>query len=95
MENKTSIRQRVEAIKGVVRTWFEWRSAERSDAKLLVVEVDFDTDPNAPSYREETIAAIGETYEEVLQEGLHLEDDHPVLIAGIRIVPARTESCGR
>jgi hypothetical protein len=89
MGSKTSIRQRVETIEGVVRTWFEWTSSERADSKLLVVEVDFDTDPNAPNYSERTIQAIGITYNEVLQEGLHLEDDHPVLVSGIRIVPAR------
>lgn len=87
MENKTSIRQRVESINGVVRTWFEWTSAERPDSKLLVVEVDFDTDPNAPDYKQKTISAIGETYKEVLLEGL-LEDRFPVLVSGIRIVPA-------
>ncbi|QGM96157.1 hypothetical protein [Methylocystis parvus] len=89
MGEKTSIRQRVEAIKGVTRTWFEWTSAEQTESKLLVVEVDFDTDPNAPDYRGKTVSAIGETFDEVLAEGLHPEDDHPVLVSGLRIVPSR------
>ncbi len=89
MSHKTSIRLRVEAIRGVVRTWFEWTSAERTDAKLLVVEVDFDTDPNAPGYRDDVIAEIGQVYAEVQVEGLHLEDNRPVLVSGLRIVPAR------
>ncbi|WP_442756584.1 hypothetical protein ACNHKD_08275 [Methylocystis sp. JAN1] len=85
MEYKTSIRQRIEAINGVKRTWFEWTSAERTDAKLLVVEVDFDTDPNSAGYSDRAIAAIGQAYEDVLQEGL--QDNRPVLVSGIRIVP--------
>jgi hypothetical protein len=89
MTGKTSIRRRLEAIDGVVRTYFQWSSAEQSDSKLLFVEVDFDTDPNAPDYRAKTISAIGVTYKEFLQEGLHFEDDHPVLLAGVRIIPAR------
>jgi hypothetical protein len=87
--SKTSMRQRLEAIEGVTRTYFQWTSAERSESKIVFVEVDFDTDPNAPSYREGVIALIGLTYKEVLQEGLHPEDDHPVLVSGLRIVPAR------
>ncbi|WP_424363120.1 hypothetical protein [Methylocystis parvus] len=87
MELKTSIRQRIEAINGVTRTWFEWTSAERTDPKLLVVEVDFDTDPNSPNYSDRAIEAIGRVFDDVLLEGLHPEDNRPVLVAGIRIIP--------
>ncbi len=89
MEGKTSIRHRIEAIRGVSGTWFEWGGADRPGAKLLVVEVNFDTDPNAPSFSNSTIEAIGEMFREVVQEGLQAEDSRPVIIAGIRIVPAR------
>jgi hypothetical protein len=90
MEEKTSIRHRVESIAGVSRTWFEWAGADRSAAKVLVVEVSFDTDPNSSSFSGNTIEAIGKTYQEVNQEGLQIEDARPVIISGLRIVPARS-----
>lgn len=88
MESKTSVRRRVEAVKGVSRTWFEWEGADRSAAKVLVVEVAFDTDPNAPDFRGQTIEAIGATFNDVVQEGLQADDGRPVIISRIRIVPA-------
>jgi hypothetical protein len=36
-------------------------------AKTLVVEVEFDTDPNNESFRQSVIDAIHETFEEVLK----------------------------
>jgi hypothetical protein len=90
MNDKTSIRRRIESLEGVWGTRFEWEGVDRSPAKILVVEVAFDTDPNAVDFRGETIEAIGATFKEVLQEGLQADDRRPVIIAGIRIVPARS-----
>jgi hypothetical protein len=87
LETKAFVRQRIEAINGVSRTWFEWSGAERAEARLLVVEVDFDTDPNAPNFRRMVLEAIEEVLSNSLQDNLHIEDERPVLVDGLRIVP--------
>lgn len=38
-----------------MRTWFEWSNATLPDEVTLVVEVEFDTDPNAPDFRRDVI----------------------------------------
>jgi hypothetical protein len=53
----------------------------------LVVEVDFDTDPNAPNFRGRVLEAIEEVLSDSLQDNLHIEDERPVLVDGLRIVP--------
>lgn len=90
MEGKTAVRQRIESIRGVSRTWFEWAGADRAAAKVLVVEVNFDTDPNSASFSGKAIEEIGNRFREVCEEGLQISDARPVIVAGIRIVPART-----
>jgi hypothetical protein len=44
MSNKAIVRQHVERIPEVSRTWIEW---SEHGLKTLVVEVTFDTDPNS------------------------------------------------
>ena len=41
-----SVRQHIEKIAGVSRTWFEWSLENSTWSKTLVVEVEFATDPN-------------------------------------------------
>jgi hypothetical protein len=45
-----AVRQHLEKIDGVSRTWFEWTLNGSEQLKTLVVEVDFDTDPNSPQF---------------------------------------------
>jgi hypothetical protein len=68
---KANVRMQVEKIDGVSRTWFEW-SVDPDDIQCgtLVVEVDFSTDPNEDSYRQNVIDAIEETTDEILADGL-------------------------
>ena len=44
VNGKAIVRERVEKIDGVSRTWFEWLSRDSTMAKTLVVEIEFDTD---------------------------------------------------
>jgi len=40
------VRQNLAKIPQVTRSWFEWDIENGKQLKLLVIEVDFDTDPN-------------------------------------------------
>jgi hypothetical protein len=88
MVNKSTVRRRIEALPFVTRTWFEWASAELPDEVTLVVEVGFDTDPNAPDFRRDVIEAIVRALEDAKQEELHIEEGEvPTFIIGLRILP--------
>ena len=50
---------------------------------MLVVEIEFDTDPNDPSFRQDVLDEIEETAEAVLAEGTTM------VISGLRVVPKR------
>jgi hypothetical protein len=45
------VRQHIQKIAGVTRTWFEWTWEDSTWVKTLVVEVEFDTDPNEYEFR--------------------------------------------
>jgi hypothetical protein len=47
-QDKALVRELVERIDGVSRTWFELEIEGSSRKKTLVVEVNFDLDPNRP-----------------------------------------------
>jgi hypothetical protein len=81
---KAIVRQRIEDIAGVSRTWFEWDyDVQAGSLTMLVVEVEFDTDPNDPSFRQDVLDEIEETAEAVLAEGTTM------VISGLRVVPKR------
>jgi hypothetical protein len=44
---KAIVRQEVEKLSGVSRTWYEYTWENDAWLPILVVEVDFNTDPNA------------------------------------------------
>ena len=46
--DKAIVRQEIEKISGVTRTWFEWELMNDGQACCLVIEVDRNTDPTAP-----------------------------------------------
>lgn len=85
-EGKAAVRQHVEKIDGVTGTWFELTSSAGVTDKTLVVEVAFDTDPNAPDFRQEVLDAIEATMRDVLAYQTTLD------VAGLKIVPQRAKA---
>jgi hypothetical protein len=67
------VRQHVEKIAGVSRAWFEWRFENSIWTKTLVVEVEFDTDPNSPEFRQDVLDAIESTALGVTMTVSHLK----------------------
>jgi hypothetical protein len=77
------LRERVEKIDGVSRTWFEWLSRGSTMAITLVVEIEFDTDPSSSRFRQSVIDAIYDTADAVLK------DETTMTVSHLRIVPSR------
>ena len=44
---KAVIREAIEELDGISRTWFEWGFIGEEWTKTLVIEADVDTDPNS------------------------------------------------
>ena len=82
-EGKAVVRLHIEKIEGVVGTWFEMNSNAGPGMKTLVVEVNFDTDPNAPDYRQDVLDAIEGTAKDVLAYQATLT------VGNLKIVPKR------
>lgn len=79
------VRQKVEALEGVSRTWFEWEIAPGNEGptKTLVVEVDMDTDPNSTAFDSSALDDIRDTIIEALTRHTTMVVSHA------RIVPKR------
>ena len=77
------VRQHVSRISGVSDTWFEWTLENDSWLKTLVVEIDFDTDPNSPGFRQSVLDAIETTAKGVLTE------ETTMVSTDLRVVPKR------
>jgi hypothetical protein len=75
------VRQHISKIDGVTRTWFEWSREKSGWAKTLVVEVDFDTDPNSREFRQPVLDAIVDTTKGVLDE------ETTMVVSYLKIVP--------
>jgi hypothetical protein len=86
MKNKRAgvaiVRQYIERIEGVSRTWFEW-TLEETWLKTLVIEVEFDTDPNSPDFDQAVLDAIKTTARDVLVNETTMAVHH------LRVVPRR------
>lgn len=80
-KSKASVRQRVERIDRVSRTWFELDNNGGDTTKTLVVEVTFDTDPHSPGFLQAIIDEIEETTVTLLK------NENPMNISSLRIVP--------
>ncbi|AWN40111.1 hypothetical protein [Methylobacterium durans] len=65
----------------MTRTWFELSQEDGAVLKTLVVEVSFDTDPNAASYSQGTVEAIFSTAKDVLT------NETTMTVSAFRIVP--------
>jgi hypothetical protein len=71
----------VEHIDGVSRTWFEWILHNAMMVKVLVVEVEFDTDPDNPRFRQNVLDAIEDIVIDVSNNETNVMEGH------LRIVP--------
>ncbi len=80
-EKKAVVRRHLEKIDGVSRTWFEWTLEDSALIKTLVVEVDFDTDPNTFQFRQNVLDAIQATATDVL------ENETTMVVSHLRVVP--------
>ena len=78
------VRKNVEKIDGVSRTWFEWSREDPAWLKTLVVEVEFDTDPNEYAFRRSVMDAIEETARGVLEE------ETTMIVSRLKVVPRLT-----
>lgn len=79
--SKAIVRQHIERIDGVSRTWFEWSFDKGIQTKTLVVEVDFETDPNCYGFRPGVIDAIETTAKDVLTH------ETAMVVSFLKIVP--------
>jgi len=67
-QDKAMVRELVERIEGVTRTWFELEIEGHNRKKTLVAEVSFDLDTNSAHFLRATCDAIEETVATVLRE---------------------------
>ena len=79
---KAIVRQEVEKLSGVSRTWYEYTWENDAWLPILVVEVDFNTDPNA--YNDFRPPVLDEISHAVIDT---LEKKTAARISYIRIVP--------
>jgi uncharacterized OsmC-like protein len=83
MENISIVRQSLEKVSGVSRSWFEFDAdfKTKSFTKTLVVEVDVDTDPSSYSriknVLEEIICMVSDT----------LTNQTTMIVHNLRVVP--------
>jgi hypothetical protein len=79
---KAVVREEVEKVDGVSRSWFEWTFEPGGrQIKTLVVEVDWDTDPNSPDHRPFMLDAIESAVKETFAEKTTMAVDR------LRVVP--------
>jgi hypothetical protein len=75
------VRQHIQKIAGVTRTWFEWTWEDSTWVKTLVVEVEFYTDPNEYEFRRSILDATEETARGV---------ETTMIIGHLKVVPRLT-----
>ena len=75
------VRKELALLRRVSRTWFEWEMQAEGFTRVLVVEVDCDTDPNSTACDRWGIEAIGEAVRSILTE------QTTMVISQLRIVP--------
>jgi hypothetical protein len=81
---KAIVCQRIERIDGVTRTWFEWAWDGSAWVKTLVVEVEFNTDPNEYEFRRAVLDEIQKTARNVLTE------EATMIVSRLKVVPRIT-----
>ena len=79
--NIAIVRQRVMSLPGVTGTWIEWVSNGDPYKMVLVVEVDWDTDPNSTGFHQGGL-------EDIDKEIAHVLSNNTTMVMGsVRIVP--------
>jgi hypothetical protein len=86
--SKAIVREHLEKIDGVSRTWFEWSAEKGSLLKTLVVEVDFDTDPKSSDFRQNVLDAIEETTKGIMTNETTMGVNLKIVPAGKAISPS-------
>jgi hypothetical protein len=81
--NIAIVRDALSRLPNVSRTWFEWSWEDAMWVKTLVIEVEFDTDPNSPQFSQLTLDAIEKTVIGVLN------DDTTMTVSYLHVVPRR------
>jgi hypothetical protein len=79
--NIAIVREALSKLPNVSQTWFEWSWEDAMWVKTLVIEVEFDTDPNSPAFSQLTLDAIEQTVIGVL------DDDRTMTVSYLHIVP--------
>ncbi len=75
------VRESLSKLPNVSGTWFEWSWEDAMWVKTLVIEVEFDTDPNSPKFSQFTLDAIEKTVIGVLN------GDSTMTVSYLQIVP--------
>jgi len=79
--NIAIVRDSLSKLPNVSRTWFEWSWEDAMWVKTLVIEVEFDTNPDSPKFSQFTLDAIEQTVIGVLN------DDTTMTVSYMHIVP--------
>jgi hypothetical protein len=79
--NIAIVREALSKLPNVSRTWFEWNWEDAMWVKTLVIEVEFDTDPNSPGFSQFTLDAIEKAVIGVLN------DDTTMTVSYLHVVP--------
>jgi len=79
--NIAIVREALSRLPNVSRTWFEWSWEDAMWVKTLVIEVEFDTDPNAKGFNQSALDAIENTAIGVLT------DDATLTVSYLKVVP--------
>jgi hypothetical protein len=87
--DKAMVRELVERIEGVTRTWFELEIEGNSRKKTLVAEVSFDLDANSPHFLRAACDEIEDTVATVLRE------ENGDLVSKLKIVHRAKQSADK
>jgi hypothetical protein len=79
--NIAIVREALSKLPNVSRTWFEWSWEDAMWVKTLMIEVEFDTDPNAKGFNQSALDAIENTVIGVLT------DDTTLIVSYVKVVP--------
>ncbi|MGD0763061.1 MAG: hypothetical protein ABR929_07705 [Roseiarcus sp.] len=79
--NIAIVREALSKLPNVSRTWFEWSWEDAMWVKTLVIEVEFDTDPNSERFNQSVLDAIENTVIGVLT------DDTTLIVSYVKVVP--------
>ena len=86
---KAMVRELVERIEGVTRTWFELEIEGQNRKKTLVAEVNFDLDANSIHFLRATCDKIEDTVATVLRE------ENSDMVSKLRIVNRAQQSADK